>query len=94
MFPADGVTANVEPVHNGLRVILVTNGVGFTYTVAENAAPEHSNPPLLYIGVTLYVAVWSTFVPLFKIPVNKLPAVLLPFEPVINVLEDAKYVQL
>jgi hypothetical protein len=51
--PVEGVTAKVEPVHRGPILILDIDGVGFTYTVAENTAPEHSNPPLLYIGVTL-----------------------------------------
>jgi hypothetical protein len=48
-----GDTSNVLPEHITRLIGLVIDGVGFTYTVAENAAPEHSNPPLLYIGVTL-----------------------------------------
>jgi hypothetical protein len=48
-----GDTSNGLPEHLTRLIGLVTDGVGFTYTVAENAAPEHSNPPLLYIGVTL-----------------------------------------
>jgi hypothetical protein len=52
-----GDISNVLPEHITKLIGLVIDGVGFTYTVAENAAPEHSNPPLLYIGVTLYVAV-------------------------------------
>jgi hypothetical protein len=53
IVPVEGVTAKVEPVHRGPIMILDIDGVGFTYTVAENTAPEHSKPPLLYIGVTL-----------------------------------------
>jgi hypothetical protein len=39
MILVDGVTANVEPVHNGASVILVTDGVGSTNTVTVNIEP-------------------------------------------------------
>jgi hypothetical protein len=52
-----GVTANGNPLHT-VTLIGLTSGVGFTNTVTENVAPSQ----LPALGVTIYVAVRSTFV--------------------------------
>ena len=87
--PATGplivIAVVLPPLHTAWLAIVFTDGVGFTVIVKVIDEPEQVVPPLVYVGVTVIVAVTGALVALVAMKLAILP-VPLAANPILVVL--------